>query len=303
MTSETQNLKLMLQSLSSDFLDLEDQLAPLFAQSLPETLVDIEPIQAAKLQTVIAYVVYDLIFIYLKTKGINPKSHPVISELDRVKQYFTKIQNAENPPKRATELDKAAASRFIKHAISEAQSQQVQSTQLQWKKTRAEEDQEEEFSSSEANEPPESTTIKQDAPLKMTSKMLARQQYEKELREQDANANTDDDDVLEVFGQNFPSKSVHDSLDVKDNGKGKAEPTSMMLPGAKCRRPVMDPFSASGVVSDEEPPSSSRNKSKFTESESRSSEARPQPSQSASQPGNKARKKKQKNKSVAPSRK
>jgi exosome complex protein LRP1 len=98
MTSETQNLKLRLQSLSSAFSDLEDQLAPLFAQSLPETLVDLDPIQAAKLQTVLAYVVYDLIFstylckcglglydigatVYLKTKGIDPKTHPVISEL------------------------------------------------------------------------------------------------------------------------------------------------------------------------------------------------------------------------------
>jgi exosome complex protein LRP1 len=62
MTSETENLKLKLQSLSSAFVDLEDQLALLFAQSLPETLVDLEPIQAAKLQTVLAYVVYDLIF-------------------------------------------------------------------------------------------------------------------------------------------------------------------------------------------------------------------------------------------------
>jgi exosome complex protein LRP1 len=62
MTSETENLKLKLQSLSSAFVDLEDQLALLFPQSLPETLVDLEPIQAAKLQTVLAYVVYDLIF-------------------------------------------------------------------------------------------------------------------------------------------------------------------------------------------------------------------------------------------------
>jgi exosome complex protein LRP1 len=62
MTSETQNLKLKLQSLSSAFSELEDQLSPLFAQPLPETLVDLDPIQAAKLQTVLAYVVYDLIF-------------------------------------------------------------------------------------------------------------------------------------------------------------------------------------------------------------------------------------------------
>ncbi len=130
MTSETENLKLKLQSLTSAFSDLDDQLSPLFAQSLPETLVHLEPIQQAKLQTALSYVVYDLIFskyfrmvcrrinvtcstVYLKTKGIDPKTHPVISELvgsllqpcqayltlkqDRIKQYFDKIQNAENP--------------------------------------------------------------------------------------------------------------------------------------------------------------------------------------------------------------
>ena len=72
MTSETQNLNLKLQSLSSAFSDLEDQLAPLFARSLPETLVDLDPIKAAKLQTVLAYVVYDLIFsTYLGESGFG----------------------------------------------------------------------------------------------------------------------------------------------------------------------------------------------------------------------------------------
>lgn len=62
MTAETQNLRLRLQSLTSAFSDLEEQLQPLFTQSLPETLVGLEPIQQAKLQTALAYVVYDLIF-------------------------------------------------------------------------------------------------------------------------------------------------------------------------------------------------------------------------------------------------
>jgi hypothetical protein len=128
--------------------------------------------------------------------------------------------------------------------------QQAQSSQ-QWKKTRAEEDQEDGSSFSETNESPESTTIRQQhqIPPKTTSKILARRQYEKELREQDVNANNDED-VLEVFDQNVASTDVDDSsLDAKEKGKGKAEPTSMNLPGAlpsKRRRPVMDPFAASG---------------------------------------------------------
>ena len=83
----------------------------------------------------------------------------------------------------------------------------------------------------------------------MTSKMLARRQYEKELREQDDNANTDDEDVLEVFDQTVTSMDVDLGVKDRDKGKGKAEPTLMNPPGAvpsKRRRPVMDPFAASG---------------------------------------------------------
>ena len=57
--------------------------------------------------------------VYLKTRGINPKTHPVVGELvcrdlvkcqihllslysqDRIKQYFDKIKNTEDPEKSA----------------------------------------------------------------------------------------------------------------------------------------------------------------------------------------------------------
>ncbi len=57
---------------------------------------------------------------YLRLNGINAKEHPVFRELTRVKQYFEKIKTAEtvsgnNKPN--VQLDKAAAKRFIKHAL------------------------------------------------------------------------------------------------------------------------------------------------------------------------------------------
>ena len=144
---------------------------------------------------------------------------------------------------RTTELDKAAASRFIKHAISEAQSSQ----QLQWKKTSAEEDQNDDSSSSEDNES-ESTTIKLQPIIqpKMTSKMLARQNYEKELREQDSNPNSDEEDVLEVFDQ-MDVDDGHANVKDKKKGKGKLMPIASPGVPSKRRRPVMDPFAASGL--------------------------------------------------------
>ncbi len=56
----------------------------------------------------------------LRLNGVDSKAHPVFRELTRVKQYFEKIHEAENggPKKRENlTLDKAAASRFIKHAL------------------------------------------------------------------------------------------------------------------------------------------------------------------------------------------
>lgn len=62
MTAETSKIKTKLAALSASFDDLETQLEPLFSQSLPETIIALEPLQQAKLQTLLPYLVYDLIF-------------------------------------------------------------------------------------------------------------------------------------------------------------------------------------------------------------------------------------------------
>src|SRR5439155_27340179 len=58
---------------------------------------------------------------YLELNGVNPKEHPVMKELTRVKQYFGKIKEAEaktaGPSQQTLTLDKEAAGRFIKHAV------------------------------------------------------------------------------------------------------------------------------------------------------------------------------------------
>jgi exosome complex protein LRP1 len=62
MTSQTEKAKAKLAALSTSLGDLEAHLEPLFAQSLPETVLGLEQIQQAKLQTVLPYLVYDLVF-------------------------------------------------------------------------------------------------------------------------------------------------------------------------------------------------------------------------------------------------
>lgn len=93
-------IRTKLKTLNESLDELEEKLEPLFAQTLPEVLAGLETLQQAKLQVDIPYVVYDLIFsvcsldsppafcvfiafskVYLKTRGIDPKTHPVIGEL------------------------------------------------------------------------------------------------------------------------------------------------------------------------------------------------------------------------------
>lgn len=62
MTSQTEKAKVKLATLFTSFDDLEAHLEPLFAHTLPETLIGLEPIQQAKLQAVLPYLVYDLVF-------------------------------------------------------------------------------------------------------------------------------------------------------------------------------------------------------------------------------------------------
>ncbi|KAG5643137.1 hypothetical protein DXG03_001527 [Asterophora parasitica] len=232
MTSQTDKAKAKLASLSSSFDDLEAILEPLFAQTLPESVVGLEPIQQAKLQTVLPYLAYDLVFIYLKSRGIDPKTHPVVSELDRVKEYFNKISTAENPPAKRTEMDNGAAQRFIKHAIAQAT----------YGKTTP---------GDEAPAGPSSSTRVQ---AKITSKMLERQLYEKKLKEQDAQ------DSEEVELEVFDGEEEEDKMDVdtptsrsSKKGKGKAKdvpPAQDQATNSKAdtkrRRPAIDPFAGYG---------------------------------------------------------
>ena len=62
MTVETSKIKSKLAALSASFDDLEAHLEPLFSQAFPETIIALEPLQQAKLQTLVPYLVYDLIF-------------------------------------------------------------------------------------------------------------------------------------------------------------------------------------------------------------------------------------------------
>ncbi|KAF7307483.1 C1D-domain-containing protein [Mycena indigotica] len=223
MTTETTKLKAKLGALDASLTNLEDAIAPLLEQPFAETLADLTALERAKLQTLVPYLVYDLVFIYLKAQGLDPKTHPVVEELNRVKEYFGKISSAENPETPSTQLDKGAATRFIKHAIARATYGNKEP---------------------EIEEIPPSTFV----PVKVTEKMREREEYQKEL----ANEGSEEEDSdLEIINEEEMSA-------VKDKGKGKAVEQDLdskpePVAGSKRRRPMADPFA--GYGDDEAQPS------------------------------------------------
>ena len=90
---------LTLGALSDSLDELEAILDPLFEQTLQQNLDKLDAIQKAKMSVLVAYVIQDLVMsvsfvlsvlsvvlmfyaeVYLKTKGIDPKTHPVTTEM------------------------------------------------------------------------------------------------------------------------------------------------------------------------------------------------------------------------------
>ncbi|KAF8559939.1 C1D-domain-containing protein [Imleria badia] len=208
MSTDTTKIRSKLARLDKSLDELESQLEPLFAQSLPETLLALDTIQQAKLQVIIPYVVYDLVFVYLKSRGVDPKTHRVVAELERIRQYFDKIKHAEeSDQKRKFGIDKGAAGRFIKHAIAQAKNAQL------------------------VDEPSDATPVASSSsnhervPVKVTSKMLARAEYEKELKE----LGSEEEQDLAVFDEEAGIED-EEAMDMED------------VPSSRRKRPHVDPF-------------------------------------------------------------
>jgi len=132
-------LQSSLDHLASDIEDLEDSLTPILNAALSASTSKLPLLDKAKLYVLATYAIESLLFSYIRLNGVEAKSHPVFRELARVKQYFDKIKAAESAglkpnaktsaypsaypstnasAKPNTNLDKDAAGRFVKHALS-----------------------------------------------------------------------------------------------------------------------------------------------------------------------------------------
>eukprot|EP01113_Clastostelium_recurvatum_P024601 TRINITY_DN2936_c0_g1_i2.p1 TRINITY_DN2936_c0_g1~~TRINITY_DN2936_c0_g1_i2.p1 ORF type:complete len:199 (+),score=50.94 TRINITY_DN2936_c0_g1_i2:163-759(+) len=123
------DLQSSLASFEKTLSSLEESLTPFFNESLKDQLSHLSPIDAAKLNIVMAYAINTLFYMYLKTQGTDTSDHPVIKELDRVKVYINKVKGLSERQK--LKLNSDAASRFIKHALSgnEAQDEEDKENQ------------------------------------------------------------------------------------------------------------------------------------------------------------------------------
>ena len=115
---DTTDVRALLEDLEVNIDELETALEPLLTKPLAQTANNLPLLDRAKLYATTVYAIENLIFNALKVAGVDPATHPVKTELERVKQYFAKIKDAENPAKQNLSLDKQAAGRFIKAALS-----------------------------------------------------------------------------------------------------------------------------------------------------------------------------------------
>ncbi len=119
-----------LEKLDDEIDHLEDVLKPLL--SLGELASQLPLLDKAKLYVLATYSIESMLFCItsltillgsnliiitaaLRLSGVDAKHHPVFQELTRVRQYFLKIKNLENPPEpRENSVNKEAAIRFLK---------------------------------------------------------------------------------------------------------------------------------------------------------------------------------------------
>lgn len=114
-------MQALIGNLSGEIDDLESALAPLLTTPITSLTTTLPILDKSKLYVLSTYAIESLLFSYIRLSGADARSHPVFTELARVKQYFDKIKNAENPQTakpRDLRLDKGAAKRFITAALA-----------------------------------------------------------------------------------------------------------------------------------------------------------------------------------------
>ncbi|KAF2435612.1 hypothetical protein EJ08DRAFT_645309 [Tothia fuscella] len=117
---DTEEVHSLIEDLDTSIDKLEDALKPLLDVSIASTAASLPVLERAKLYVLVTYAIESVLFSHVRLSGADAKEHPIIKELARVRQYFEKIEKAENPvgKRENLSLNKPAAGRIIKAALS-----------------------------------------------------------------------------------------------------------------------------------------------------------------------------------------
>ncbi|EEQ35276.1 exosome-associated family protein [Microsporum canis CBS 113480] len=141
MTTETTDLKPLLEQLEDDIDDIEDALEPLLEHGLATTSQKLPLMEKAKLHVLLTYSIESLIFSYLCLNDVDAKEHPVFKELARAGNDKVDLERAEREAKdkamaqlRASQLAKmkgnVAAAVPQKRPLDEPESSERDGTEL-----------------------------------------------------------------------------------------------------------------------------------------------------------------------------
>ncbi|KAJ0005204.1 hypothetical protein NQD34_011418 [Periophthalmus magnuspinnatus] len=95
---------------------VKNMLDTLISMPRNDLLQKLDPLDQAKLDLMSVYTLNSLFWMYLVTRGINPRDHGIKQELERIRTYMNKVKEITDK-KKAARLDKGAASRFLRNAL------------------------------------------------------------------------------------------------------------------------------------------------------------------------------------------
>uniref|UniRef100_A0A3B3U2G6 Nuclear nucleic acid-binding protein C1D n=1 Tax=Poecilia latipinna TaxID=48699 RepID=A0A3B3U2G6_9TELE len=95
---------------------VKTMLEKLMSMSRNDLMQKLDPLEQAKLDLMSVYTLNSLFWMYLVTKGINPREHGIKQELERIRTYMNRVKEITDK-KKAARLDKGAASRFLRNAL------------------------------------------------------------------------------------------------------------------------------------------------------------------------------------------
>lgn len=120
LASETQT---KVAAVRSALKQVEDHLGPLLSRGSGEVQRALTSVENAELHVALAFSIASMYFCHLHTQGIDPSSHPIKQELDRIQLYFKKLKGKveeireKEEAERQLRIDQDVAKRIVQHYV------------------------------------------------------------------------------------------------------------------------------------------------------------------------------------------